>query len=57
MTFNWPDTIIYDGRQVKCNRKMPNFAEFMLPAAYMNRTIYISRDEWVRYQKKNNHWD
>ena len=49
MTFMWPDSILYDGRQIWCSRKDANFAEFMLPAAYMNRKIYISRDEWLRH--------
>lgn len=46
MTFKWPDTIIYNGREVWCSLKTPNFAEFMLPASHMNRKIYISRNEW-----------
>lgn len=52
MTFKWPDTILYDGREVQCARKTPNFAEFILSSGYMNRRIYLSRDQWLRHLKK-----
>lgn len=50
MTFKWPDSILYDGREIFCCRKMPNYAEFMLTGAYMNKKIYITRQDLIKYQ-------
>jgi len=51
MSFKWPDTILFEGREIWCSMKCPNFAEYMLPPAYMNRKIYISKNEMLQHTK------
>lgn len=51
--FNWPTFVHYEGHQVICYEKNPNFAKYLLPGAFMNRSIILDRDTWIRHQ--NNH--
>jgi hypothetical protein len=49
---SFPDYILYEGRKVYACEKNKTFAIYMLPAAYMNKNIYLSRDQWERHLKK-----
>ena len=51
--FSWPEYIIYEGREVYCCEKFPNYANYMLPGAYMNKLITISKEQWLRHVEKN----
>ena len=50
--FSWPEFIIYEGREVYCCGKYPSYAEYMLPGAYMNKIIYLSRQQWLTHLEK-----
>ena len=50
--FRWPDYIICDGREIQCTGKFPSYAQYLLPNAYMNRTIYLGRDQWLAHLKR-----
>ena len=50
--FKWPDYIIYDGRKVGCATKNPHFAQYMLPGAYMNKKLTLTRDQWFKHLDK-----
>ena len=52
VNFSWPDYVIHEGRKVYCCGKFPAYAEYMLPAAYMNKIIILSRDQWLRHLDK-----
>ena len=51
--FSWPDFIIYEGREVYCCGKYPTYAEYMLPGAYMNKIIYLNKQQWLHHLEKN----
>lgn len=44
----WPHYIVYEGRTVYRSHTESNHAGFMLPGAYMNRIIWISKDQFLR---------
>jgi hypothetical protein len=50
--WGWPNYIIYDGRKVYRSDTEDNHALYMLPGAYMNKKIWISKDEFIRHNKK-----
>ena len=50
--FSWPNTIIWKGQEVTVNMKTPNFAMYMLGASQMNRKLYLSKDEYLRWLKQ-----
>lgn len=51
--WGWPNYIIYDGRKVyRCTTEQ-NHAAYMLPPAYMNNIIWISRDNIINHNKKH----
>lgn len=56
-SFSWPNYIIYEGRKVHCSIKNPNFAQYMLPGAYMNKKITVTKNEWLRYVDKYGYYD
>jgi len=47
----WPYYIIYEGRKVYQSQTNPNHAGYMLSGAYMNRIIWISKDQFIRHNK------
>ena len=51
--FSWPDFVLYEGREVRCCEKNPNFARYMLPGAYMNRCINLSKEQWLNHLRKH----
>ena len=51
--FRWPNFILHEGREVMCCEKNPSFARYMLPGAYMNRCIILSRDQWLNHLRKH----
>lgn len=51
--WGWPEYIIYEGRRVYRNGAEPNFARYTLPAAYMNRSIFVSRDQIINHNRKH----
>ena len=51
--FSWPDYVIYEGREVYCCGKYPAYAEYMLPGAYMNKIIYLNKEQWLKHLEKN----
>ena len=52
-TNSFPDSIQFDGNTIFYCRKNPNFAEYMLPKCYMNRSIFLSKSEWVKHCMSN----
>jgi hypothetical protein len=51
--FSWPDFILYEGRELHYCKKTPSFATYMLPGAYMNRSITLSKQQWLNHLSKN----
>ena len=39
--------------KVRCCEKNPTFARYMLPGAYMNRCINLSKDQWLNHLRKH----
>ena len=50
--WGWPDYIIFEGRKVYRSQTDPNHASYMLPGAYMNRKIWVSKDQFIQHNKK-----
>ena len=50
--FSWPNTIIWKEQEITVSMKNPNFAMYMLGASQMNRKIYLSKDEYLRWLNK-----
>lgn len=50
--FRWPDFVRYDGRDIGCCGKFPTYAMYMLPAAYMNRVIYLQKPQVVKFLRE-----
>ena len=50
--FKWPDTIIWKGQEITVSIKNPTFAMYMLGASQMNRKIYLSKDDYLRWLEK-----
>ena len=48
----FPDSIIFEGNTVYYCHKEPNFAEYMLPKAYLNHKIVLNKHEWYRHYVK-----
>lgn len=55
--FKWPDYVIYEGREVRCATKYPHFAQYMLPGAYMNKKLTLTKDAWLRHLDKHGYSD
>jgi len=47
----WPTYIIYDGRKVYCSSAETNVAGYTLPSSYMNKIIWISKEEIIQHNK------
>ena len=47
--FRWPDTVLWEEREVKVSSKNPNFAMCMLGASQMNRKVYMPKDVYLRW--------
>ena len=45
----FPDYINYEGKIIYYCRKEVNFAEYLLPRAYLNHIIVLNKDEWRRH--------
>lgn len=56
-SFSWPDYIIYQGKQVFASEKCPTFARFMISSGQMNRTIIVSRDQYLRHLRDTGFYD
>ena len=50
--FSWPNTIIWKEQEITASMKTPNFAMYMLGTAQMNRKIYLSKDDYLRWLKE-----
>ena len=50
--FKWPNYVIYEGREINCCNKFPNYAVYMLPPAFMNKKLILTRDQWLRHLDK-----
>ena len=50
--FSWPNTIIWKGQEITVCLKTPNFAMCMLGQSQMNRKIYLSKDDYLRWLNK-----
>ena len=50
--FKWPNTIIWKEQEVTVSMKTPNFAMYMLGASQMNRKLYLSKDDYLRWLEK-----
>ncbi len=56
-SFTWPEYILYEGRKVYASDKYPTFARYMLSPAYMNRSIILSRDQYLRHLRDTGYYD
>ena len=55
--FKWPNYVIYEGREIKCCNKFPNHAVYMLPPAFMNKKLILSKEQWLRHLDKHGYSD
>ena len=49
--FTWPNTITWNDQEVTVSTKNPNFAIYMLGASQLNRRLYLSKNDYLRWLK------
>jgi len=56
-SFTWPEYILYEGTKVYASGKFPTFARYMLSSSQMNRSIIVSRDQYLRHLEATGYYD
>ena len=51
--FKWPNSILFEGREVFCSVKNPNFAEYILHGSFMNKKLILTKEQWLRHLDKH----
>ena len=50
--YGWPESIIYEGKEIFCSSKEPHFAKYIIGGWNSNRFISISRSDLIKHNQK-----